>query len=131
MEEKYVKSEKLANSLALEIYDQSRQVAGDRWLVALTVRVRVPVEGGFFREGGQTSVDIDAIRKALGDHVVFEQKRERHFVDENDKDTVWNDLYERFTAGTGNYIAHPEFPMKFIVKQYKEYLAKQARYGTI
>ena len=34
----------LGNGLMLEIYDQSRKVAGDRWLVKLVVKINIPIE---------------------------------------------------------------------------------------
>lgn len=125
MEEQLVETKTLENTIELDIYDQSRPVAGDRWLVALVARAKVPVEDRFFKDGGQSSVDIADMRIALGKQLVFEQRRERIFVDEKEKDQVWNALYEQFIEGTLGYIAHPGFPMKFIAKEYKEHLAKK------
>lgn len=131
MEERLVKTEQLANSITLDIFDQSRPVVGDRWLVVLVARARVPVEERFFKEGGQGNVNIRDIRDALGDQVVFEQRRERNFIDENHKDQEWNVLYANFTETIRDYIAHPDFPMKFIARAYKDYLANKARCDKI
>ncbi|MDY6903637.1 MAG: hypothetical protein SWH61_03030 [Thermodesulfobacteriota bacterium] len=131
MEERLVETKQLDNMIELEIYDQSRQVAGDRWRVTLVVKARVPVEKRFFKDEGQDSPDIADMQNVLGDHVTFEQRRERNFVDENEKDEMWRAIYDQFAESTLGYIAHPDFPMKLILREYKEYLAKRGRCGKL
>lgn len=122
MEERLIETKTLANGLEMSIYDASRKIAGDRWYVVLLARVVVPVREGFLGQGAD-AMDPADVQKALGETVVFEQRRERNFVDDNDKTAVFDNLYQTFLSGTGAYVAHPDFPIRFIKKRLSECLA--------
>jgi len=42
--EKLINTIVLGNGLILEIYDHSRKVAGDRWLVKMVSKVDIPID---------------------------------------------------------------------------------------
>jgi hypothetical protein len=42
--ENLIKTIVLGNGLILEIYDHSRKVAGDRWLVKMVAKVDIPLD---------------------------------------------------------------------------------------
>ena len=44
MYEKLIETIALKNGLALEIYDQSRKIAGDRWLVKIAAKIDIPID---------------------------------------------------------------------------------------
>ena len=44
MNEKLIKTIVLGNGLIIEIYDHSRKVAGDRWLVKMVAKVDIPID---------------------------------------------------------------------------------------
>jgi hypothetical protein len=71
----------LKSGLELEIYDVSRKLAGDRWYVGFIARVEIPIT---FLEGHADlpEVDIEKMKDVLGETVRFEQKRDRHYIDE-------------------------------------------------
>lgn len=117
MEERLIETKILANGLELSIYDASRKIAGDRWYVALVARVVVPVQG-------TDVLSVDDAQRALGDTVVFEQRRERNFIGNNEKQAVFDNLYQTFTSGTGIYVARHDFPARFIKKRFAECLAR-------
>jgi len=122
MEERLIETKTLANGLEMSLYDASRKIAGDRWYVMLLARVVVPVREGFLGRGADAMDPADA-QKILGETVMFEQRRERNFVDDNDKTAVFDNLYQTFLSGTGAYVAHPDFPARFIRKRLSECLA--------
>lgn len=119
MEQILITEENFDNGVTLRLYDASRKLAGDRWLVCLAVCALVPV-----REEAQTGAST-TFRQALGEQVVFERKRERHFIDEREKENVFNHLLENFRSMTHDYLAHPQFPARFVQKAFREYLAKE------
>ena len=119
-----VKKEVLDNKIELTIYDASRKITGDRWMVILIARARVIVAAASFTDAAPAPAEIETIRKALGGEVVFEQKRERIFVDANDKEAVFGEIYDTFMAAVRPYVSHPDFPGKFIAKQYREFLGR-------
>ena len=120
MEETQLKKIDLKNGLTLEFIDVSRKVAGDRYLVALKTKVTVPVEGKWFTENDPAQPGIDDIIARLGNRVVFEQKKERNFIDEREKPAVLKDIMAVAEVYGVRYIGHPDFPRKLILKRYHE-----------
>jgi len=123
MENKLVKTIWLKNNLELKIYDCSKKMAGDRWLVKMIAQVDIPVssvpETLHDLQHDQDS-NKDEILKLLGSVITFEQKRERFFIDESKKETVFNELYDHFVKSTINYLSHPDFPKKYVIIKFRE-----------
>lgn len=119
MEYNFVKAVELGNNLKLKIYDSSKKMAGDRWLVSLTARIKIPVDPNskLFSGSEYSKEEIDRL---LGSEVLFEQKRERFFIDEKNKESVFNQLCDSFIDNTISYLSHPDFPKKFAIMKLKE-----------
>jgi hypothetical protein len=119
MESNPVKAVELKNSLKLEIHDISKKMPGDRWLVSLLARIRIPVnpESGLFKGSEYSKEEIEHL---LGKEVVFEQKRERFFIDGKHRDSVFEELCDSFLNSSLRYISLPDFPEKFVIKQFKD-----------
>lgn len=125
MEHPLIKQDILENGVTLRLYDASRKIAGDRWLVALVASAIVPVKDALASEQAVSPEEAIKIRQALGEEIVFEQKRERYFIDEQQKETVFNQMLENLRSITSDYLAHPLFPSRFVKKSFREYLAKK------
>ncbi|MDP2863508.1 MAG: hypothetical protein Q8N95_12010 [Desulfobacterales bacterium] len=127
MENKLVKTIGLKNNLELKIYDRSKKMAGDRWLVKMIAQVDIPVSSvpETLRDlQHDTDSDKDEILKLLGSTVTFEQKRERFFIDESKKESVFHELYDHFVKSTINYLSHPDFPKKYVTMKFREKMKK-------
>jgi len=125
MEPKLIKEEHLDNGITLRLYDASKGMIGDRWLVALEVNAIVPVNDKLLSEETVSPEELTKIRQVLGEEVVFEQKRERYFIDEQEKQTVFDQILESWLSSSQAYISHQEFPIRFVKKCFKERLAQQ------
>ena len=112
MDESLIKKIDLNNGLTLEFIDVSRKVAGDRYQVTLKTRVAVPVEAKWFPENDPDQPGLADIIKKVGPAVVFEQKKERNFVDEKEKSAVLKDIMAVAEDFGVRYIGHPDFPRK-------------------
>ncbi|MBT9438589.1 MAG: hypothetical protein GAS50_05285, partial [Desulfobacterales bacterium] len=66
MEEKLIKTIDLENGLELKLYDASRKLAGDRWLVSLIARMEIPTSDSLLKEDVSPSLNVDEVRKVLG-----------------------------------------------------------------
>jgi len=119
MEHNFVKAMKLKNNLQLKIYDNSKKMAGDRWLVSLIARIKVPVDATF-KLLSDSDPGKEEITKYLDSEVLFEQKRERFFIDEKNKESVFNELCDNFVKSTISYLSLPDFPKKFVIMKLKE-----------
>ena len=119
----------LKSGLELEIYDVSRKLAGDRWYVGFIARVEIPIT---FLAGHADSPegDIEKMKDVLGETVRFEQKRDRHYIDEKEKDTLLNGLIDDFLASTLPYFSEKDFAKKYALKEYRKKLEKASWYKT-
>jgi hypothetical protein len=124
MKEKLIKTLDLENGLQLNIYDVSRKLVGDRWLVSLIVRMDVPVTETLQKDSRQPIVNINEIKDILGDSVLFEKKREKIFIDTAEKETVFKELCDMFLNSSLNYLSKDIFPKQYVLKTYKEEVKK-------
>ena len=122
MAETLVDSIALKNQLTLKLFDASRQIAQDRWLVVLLAKIEVPVDPSY---AAIDEIDWKDLTAVLGSNVVFEQKRERNFVANEAKDAVFLSLRDNFKETLMNYFAHPDFAKRLILSRYRE-----RRYNT-
>jgi len=101
----------------------------------ITSRENWPVTDGMsdlLRVGHADSpeVDIEKMKDVLGETVRFEQKRDRHYIDEKEKDTLLNGLIDDFLASTLPYFSEKDFAKKYALKEYKKKLEKASWYKT-
>ena len=79
-----------------DFYDISRKLAGDRWYVGMIVQVDIPLTDLLLKTQQLSGYSVEEIRKALGESVSFQQKRERHYIDEREKDALLQGLMDSF-----------------------------------
>jgi hypothetical protein len=118
MDEALIKKLELKNGLTLEFIDVSRKVAGDRCQVVLKTRVTLPVDSKWFPEKDASRPGLAEIIDKVGPVVSFEQKKERNFVDQKEKEAVLKDIMAVAEDYGERYIGHPDFPGKLILKRY-------------
>ena len=126
MEEKLIKTIDLENGLELKLYDASRKLAGDRWLVSLIARIEIPTNKLLLKEDGSPLLNIDEVRKALGEKLLFEQKREKIFIDEKEKDEVLKEIQDFFLSCSLSYFSHSDFPKKYVLKKFNEKIKRDS-----
>lgn len=126
MEEKLVRTLDLENGLQLKLFDASRKLIGDRWLVSLIARMEVPVTEALKKNNRQSEGNIDDIKDMLGNSVMYEQKREKMFVDTADKESVFKGLCDMFLDSAVNYLSKEIFPEQYILKTYQKAVKKTA-----
>jgi len=124
MKEKLKKTIDLENGLQLNLYDGSRKLVGDRWLVSLIVRMDIPVTEALKKDSRQLTESIGEIKDVLGDSVLFEKKREKIFIDKTKKETAFKELCDMFLNSSLNYLSKEIFPKQYILKTYKEEVKK-------
>ena len=125
MEQTLIKTMELSNGLKLDFYDISRKLAGDRWYVGMIARIDIPLTDSLLTNQQLSNYSVEEIRNALGEAVRFQQKRERHYIDEREKDALLHGLMDSFIKSTLNYFSHPDFPDKYVLKEFQAYLKRQ------
>jgi hypothetical protein len=119
-EGKLIERMRLENSLTLEMFDHSRHVAGDRWLVSFEARVEVKVKPEYFMGGSKTGISLEDVRALLGEKTTYRYIKERNFIAETEREAVLEDLKERFLDTSLGYISSLEFPRKLVHRKYQE-----------
>ena len=131
MEQTLIKTIELSNGLKLDFYDISRKLAGDRWYVGLIARIDIPLIDSLLTNQHLSQYSVEEIRNMLGKSVRFQQKRERHYIDEREKDDLLNGLMDSFIKRTLNYLSLPDFPGKYILKEFQTYRKRKTWYQNV
>ena len=119
----------LPNGLLLELWDQSRPMAGDRWLISLLAKVEVPVLAEHFSTLDNGEQACRELLAAYGDPLVFTQEKTRHFVDEKDTKDVLAGLCQRFKDNLLSYLGNPRFASLYVMKKYGDLQDRQYSTG--
>ena len=126
MEQSLMKRMELSNGLKLDFYDISRKLAGDRWYVGMVARIDIPLTDWLLTNQILSNYSVEEVRNALGETVRFQEKRERHYIDEREKDPLLKIMMDSFIKSTLNYYSHSDFPVKYVLKEFKAHLKQQA-----
>lgn len=129
MDKTLIETITLPNGLILELWDKSRPMAGDRWLISLLAKMEVPVLPEYFStldNGEQAYRDLLA---AYGDPLVFTQEKTRHFVDEKDTKNMLAELCQRFKDNLLSYLGNPKFASLYVMKKYGDLQDRQYSSG--
>ena len=129
MEAKLVETIPLENGLVLEVYDNSRPVAGDRWLVSFEARIEVPLNPDDFADRDTEAPSFEAIRQVVGEKVTYTFEKKRNFIDQKEKHEVFEGLKGRFLDATLAYLSSEKFPQKIILSRYEEATQRRKRWS--
>jgi len=128
MKEKLIKTMDLKNGMTLNFYDASRPIVKDRWLISLIVRMEIPVVEALINDERKSMDSVGEIKKVLGEKVLFEQKRDRVFVGESEKQTVFEEVYNFFIDSVLGYLSNNAFPKRYVLKNYREKVERESWY---
>ena len=120
MHEKLIDKIPLDNGLTLELWDRSRQVAGDRWLVRFVACIAVPVDSKYFEQEENESLTLDGVRTAIGEQAVYSRQKQSRVVDAQERNREVDNLKNTVLATNLGYLSSPDFPRKLIIKAYRE-----------
>ncbi len=107
---KKVEEHRLPNGLLLEIWDYSRKLAGDRWLVGLLVQIAVEVRPEHF----SSEENYRRFLEEFEGRVYYRHRKERHFIDAGEREKVFESLKENFLRAAWGYLSHPSFKERLI-----------------
>ena len=111
----------------LEIFDDSRKIGADAWVVIMTATMKIPVEMSLFTSKLLADNEFDDILDTLGSPIEYRYRLERNMILGHEKDAVLENLVNTFLENTGRYVANPKFPEKLALKEYRDRVEKRAR----
>ena len=112
---------KLENGMELFLYDRSRLMAKDRWLIEILCKAFIPLDEKLW--DGLTAEDLkqeSVIRKMLGDRLIFSSSNKRVFVDDRQKEAVLQEMTRQMSTTILAYINRPEFPEQLFRKKVRD-----------
>ena len=115
----------LPNGLILELWDHSRLMTGDRWLVSLMAKVEIPVLPEYFSTLDQGEAAYWDLVDAHGDPLVFIREKTRHFVDGSETKETITELCRRFKDNLLEYLGNPKFAPQYVLKKYGDLRDRQ------
>jgi len=110
----------LENGLVLQMFDRSRPVAGDRWLVSFEARIEVEVKPVYLTGPSSPHVPFENIRALVGETASYHYKKERNFIDRLEKEDMLNRLKGDFLEACLGYLSSPGFARRLILRKYAE-----------
>jgi len=120
MEQRPISAHPLDNGLRLEILDESRQIAADRWVVRIRFKVAVPVADHYTAVPPDGIPPLPELIEQLGSITTFDVVKERNFISIDEKDAVAEGIVTTFLNDVAPYLGRSSFPGKFILKTYRE-----------
>ncbi len=125
MERETYKHIPLENGHCLDIFDDSRKIGADAYVVIMTARMEIPVEKELFATENISDKTFRDIADTLGSPVVYEYRVERNMIMDREKDAVLEGLVNTFLENTGQYVTRAVFPEKLVLKEYRERIEKR------
>jgi hypothetical protein len=123
MELRRIDTIRLENGLILKLYDSSRRVAADRWLVCFVALVEIQVRPEYFESEDLPDISFGDVRSVVGQRITYRHEKTRKFVAETEKDEVFRGLKERYLKATLTYLSSANFPRKAILSRHQDMLA--------
>lgn len=117
----------LKNGLTLLGWDQSKQIAADRWTVCVVVEITIPVEKKWFGNNPVDEEKFRQIRCELGESIVFQQKKERRFISDDKKDLLVKEICDNAEETGIKYFGRDDFAAKYILKVFDDQQRSRCR----
>ncbi len=110
----------LRNGQTLILSDRSRKISADAYIVIMQATMEIKITPALFDNEPLSGVTMDQIRDTLGETVIYEYRLERNFILTHEKDEILASLVETFMKNMEQYISHPRFAPKLVLKQYND-----------
>lgn len=118
---------RLENNMTLTVYDQSKIMAGDRWLIKVICEAEIPVGEEFFARVSEADGELQAeVCEAMAGSVKFSVAKEKTFVAEAERVALIELMVTEIMTNMVGYLNRPEFPEKLFFKRYDEFREKCA-----
>jgi phosphoenolpyruvate-protein kinase (PTS system EI component) len=120
------------NSDAIKDMEEEHRIQFEKHAQNLKkIKSEVQVINSLLTNQHLSQYSVEEIRNTLGESVRFQQKRERHYIDERKKDDLLNGLMDSFIKRTLNYLSLPDFPGKYVLKEFQAYRKRKTWYQNV
>lgn len=120
---------KLVNGVTISYLDESRKLAGDRWLVKLRCQATIPLQEWMRKALEGTDPQLVFCREQFGEYVTHEVVRERYFIAEGDKDQLFSELVQGLEDTVLEYLAREAFVRQLFAVRLAEFAERHGQQG--
>ncbi|OGQ87798.1 MAG: hypothetical protein A2512_09105 [Deltaproteobacteria bacterium RIFOXYD12_FULL_56_24] len=118
---KIIEQRNLENNMTLTVYDQSKKMVGDRWLIKIICEADLPVADEFFSRLPEADLALqEEVREKMAGSVKFSATKERTFVAENERAALVEGMVADILTNMVTYLNKPGFPEKLFARKYEE-----------
>lgn len=111
----------LPNNLELRIYDRSKKLAGDRWYVEVMMEIPVALTPQILEKLTPDRSLAEQFAQEKGNPFPYVHSKARHFIDEKEKDRIFQELKDDFLKTNWNYLSSPRFAFLAVAKAFQEW----------
>jgi len=117
---KIISQHRLANDMLLTVYNQSKKMAGDRWLLRVVCEAEYPVADEFFADFPDDAPGLKGeIYDRMAGVLKFSVVKEKTFVDHAESDVVLAGMVAEISGNMAGYIGNPAFPERLFSRSYE------------
>ena len=116
----------LSNNLTIEVWDLSRPIAADTTKVEILIKIKVDLKSSYFIKPEH----FECVKKVLGPQIFFEYRKERTFVNNCDRDAIFQELLDSFKRDSLPYLSKQEFPGSFAMSRYWDIEKNRYKYQS-
>lgn len=120
---KILESIMLANGIKVTIYELSKKIAADRWLIKVKCEAALNVQDDQFDALDDAEL-ASAMKRDCANTVIHNLFRERNFIDEKEKGEVLQELFDQLTENVRAYMGGELFARKLFEKKVEEFRLK-------
>ena len=116
-----IEQRKLENNMTLTVHNQSKKMAGDRWLIKIVCEAEIPVEEGFFSRVAEEDLDLQAeVREGMAGAIRFSVIKERTFIAESEREAMVARMVTEIMDNMVVYLNRVDFPERLFARKYAE-----------
>lgn len=114
-------SKTLSNGIEVTYYDLSKKMAADRWLVKIKCDLLLIIDDALFDKISDKELRSGMVEK-YRDGMVYSVTKERTFIDETEKENVFDQLLRQLDENAIFYVQSKKFPQKLFASKLEEFV---------
>lgn len=116
-----IERHQLDNGTEIVLYDHSRPMSADRWIVELQCVAYILINESYWNiAAGEDQQILEGLRKKIGDRLTHTFSQKRIFVSEEECEQLLQEMVHQVYSGMMEYLKKPNFPSKLFKKLYHE-----------
>jgi len=110
----------LANGVTITYFDQSKKIAGDRYLVKVRCLASIPLQGWMVDALAASDPQTEFCRERLAGNLTHEIVMERNFIDETEREKLLSGMISSLEEAVLGYLSKESFVRQLFARKVSE-----------